>query len=168
MDHKVVAAVCAGLPGRGIAAFSFNFRGVGRSRGRYGNGVGERKDVAAALRFVASDAAVDASRLGLAGYSFGAGVACAVATPRRKVKALALISPWLEGEDWDRVRVWSGPRLLIWGSLDEFVIRGYERLARRMGIEGCQVIEMADHFWAGHEEELVERVSDFFAKALEV
>lgn len=90
MDNHVVVALCEALAERGATTLRFNFRGAGRSEGAHDNGRGEAADARAALaalRTRSRDAAVL-----LAGYSFGAMVACAVAA-EPGVAALALISP---------------------------------------------------------------------------
>ena len=48
MDNNVVEAVLEALWHRQFATLRFNFRGVGRSQGRYDGGIGEISDAAAA------------------------------------------------------------------------------------------------------------------------
>src|SRR5438094_7859543 len=72
MDNNVVWAVCQGLAAAGIASLRFNFRGVDRSEGAYAEGVDEVDDILGALAFLAAQPQIDADRVGLAGYSFGA------------------------------------------------------------------------------------------------
>src|SRR5207249_1044048 len=49
MDNSIVIATAGALRRRGIATLRFNFRGVGRSEGRYGQGIGELEDAIAAV-----------------------------------------------------------------------------------------------------------------------
>src|SRR5438876_1190475 len=77
MENNVVVAIADGLVRDGIAALRFNFRGVGISEGTYDGGAGEQDDARAAIQYARS--LVGISRVGLAGYSFGSGVAAAVA-----------------------------------------------------------------------------------------
>lgn len=60
MDNYVVSALCRGLVEQGIAALRFNFRGVGRSTGTYGEGKGEIEDARSALTYLASRPEIDA------------------------------------------------------------------------------------------------------------
>ncbi|MEW6034831.1 MAG: alpha/beta fold hydrolase [Chloroflexota bacterium] len=167
MHNNVVLALCCALARSGIAALRFNFRGVGRSGGSHGHGEGEEADVVAALDLVISGQGVDPERVGLAGYSFGAGVALPVALRDGRVKALALISPWPAAEEVERIQGWPQPKLLVWGDRDEFAARGLEAaFAKLKG--SYQVVPGADHFWRGHEDRLGETVSRFFASALGV
>jgi len=56
MDDGIVTTVAHSLQKAGIATLCFNFRGVGRSEGRHGGGVGEVDDVRAALDWLAEHA----------------------------------------------------------------------------------------------------------------
>ncbi|MFC1919272.1 alpha/beta hydrolase [Chloroflexota bacterium] len=164
MSNNVVMEVCAGLVRKGIAAFRFNFRGVGRSQGRYGQGVEEQKDAAAALDLVASNPAVESDRLGLAGYSFGSNVAFSVAIKNGRVGALALISPWLKDHEWNQLRDWPRPRFLIWGGRDEFVLKNMREVAENLSTSSSyEVVTGTDHFWWGYEGRMAESVAAFFA-----
>ncbi len=90
MDNHVVTAVAAALAARGATTLRFNFRGTGGSTGSYDGGNGEASDARAAVA-AAREAAPEA-KLVLAGYSFGAMIAAAIAgevTPA----ALVLVSP---------------------------------------------------------------------------
>lgn len=164
MDNNMVVAVCQALVSRSIAALRFNFRGVGRSLGRFGQGVGEREDVKAALDFLGARA----SRLGLAGYSFGAAVAIAVAPEEPRVRALAFISPPLFPPGLEPLKKVGEAKLFISGSADAFVPslqlqRSVEELPPPHELK---IILGADHFWWGYEEMVGRMVADFFAANL--
>ena len=91
MSNNVVFAIFQVLAQRSIAAFRFNFRGVGKSEGDFGEGITEQEDVKAALAFISTTPDIDQKRTGLAGYSFGAGVALPVALQDERVNLLALV-----------------------------------------------------------------------------
>ncbi len=165
MDNNVVLAVVRGAVARGIAALRFNFRGVGRSAGTFDGGRGEQDDVRAALACAAARPEVDAARLGLAGYSFGAVMAALAAEER--VRALALIAPPLTATDLgDRLTGFQGPLLLLAGEQDQFCpADALRRLADRCRAE-LALVPGVDHFWFGQERRVEERVSDFLARHL--
>ena len=73
LRNNVVRAVYRELARLSVAVLRFNFRGVGTSGGSHSGGVSEVKDVQAAIKFALSRPEVDPEKLGLAGYSFGAG-----------------------------------------------------------------------------------------------
>ena len=77
MYTPVPAALFAKAAELGMAAVRFNFRGVGRSTGLHDEGRGERLDVAAAVAHLRAQ--LPQGPIFLAGWSFGADVALAVA-----------------------------------------------------------------------------------------
>jgi alpha/beta superfamily hydrolase len=72
LHNKVVYRLARGLRRAGIAVLRFNYRGVGRSQGEYGNLEGEIEDARAALDWLR--ARYPALPHALAGFSFGARV----------------------------------------------------------------------------------------------
>jgi len=170
MHNNVVLAVCHALGRASMAAFRFNFRGVGRSGGVYDNGVGEQTDLVAALAYLESASGVDPSGIGLAGYSFSTGIALRVAPGHERVRALALISPFLAASDWEQLRSYRVPKLFLCGSHDDFI--SPEEVKRLSGglpePNRCEIIQGADHFWWGYEGEIAERVAAFFQAAFSV
>jgi alpha/beta superfamily hydrolase len=165
MHNYVVVAVCQALAEAGIASLRFNFRGVGRSEGEYGDGLGERADAAAALAYLRQLAAVDPDKVSIVGYSFGAAVALAAADERAAAVA-AISPPWL-GQDVPDLAV-RCPTLLISGEQDEIAPpASLSALATMIGPH-CQmsVVRGADHFWWGYEKELAQMVAQFFRECL--
>lgn len=166
MDNNVVIATCRALAQTFIPSLRFNFRGVGGSQGKHADGIGEQDDVTAALSFLSSMETVDQSRIGLCGYSFGAGVALQVAAREEQVKALALVSPILSRPS--PIERYVNPKLLLWGSQDlalpaANVKRFTEELPEPKQYE---VIPKADHFWWGYEHRAATLVAAFFADTL--
>lgn len=141
MRNNVVVAVRDTVIGLGCSALRFNFRGAGRSEGRFDEGVGETRDLAAALDFAGSRAVV-------VGYSFGSWVASRLLR-ERKVPCVLISPPTalfpfpsLEGFD-----TWS-----ITGSRDQFCdVKALEAVQER---ERITVVSGVDHFWFGSEDVL--------------
>lgn len=180
MSNNVVDAVCQALAQKGVAAFRFNFRGVGRSGGSHGRGQGEQDDLKAALDFIAAPKGIDAERLGVAGYSFGAAVVLAALPHLTQAKALGLISPPLPSvdipgvllptPDWDYVCSCATSKIIVGGAEDGFFpvqeLRSFvERLAPPKQVE---IIAGTDHFWWGRERQLAALIAGFFASNLGV
>jgi alpha/beta superfamily hydrolase len=167
MYNNVVSVICQALAQESIATLRFNFRGVGRSEGNHEEGVGEQDDVRAALDFLQSSDGVDKGRLGLAGYSFGTRVVMPVALQDSRVRAVALVSPFLDDADWQRVKTYGVPKLFICGSEDSFI--SPHKVKRLVGEAAapseCEVVFGADHFWCGFEGKIGRKVSDFFKAA---
>jgi len=86
MNNNVVYRVAKALEESGAAVLRFNFRGVGRSTGTYGDGIAEAEDVTTALDFMA--ARHPTLPLWLAGFSFGARVGLGVGIQDARVSKL--------------------------------------------------------------------------------
>jgi alpha/beta superfamily hydrolase len=165
MNNNVVVAVCQALADAGIAGLRFNYRGVGRSEGKYGDGLGERTDAAAALAYLRQLAQVEQDRVGIIGYSFGATVALMAADER--VAAVAAISTPSFGQGIPNLAI-RCPTLLISGEQDEIApAASLVTLAHIIGPQ-CQValIHGADHFWWGYEKQLAGVVTQSFRQYL--
>jgi len=168
MHNNVTYAVADALVKSGIAALLFNFRGVGRSGGRHGGGTAEQQDISAALGWLQGQPNVDKERLGLAGYSFGGGVALPVACADERVKCVALISPYFESSPISLLRGCAKPKLIIGGGHDDMVpvsdveLYGAEAAEPKV----CEIIKGADHFWGGYEGPMADKVASFFRSSL--
>ena len=168
MDNNVVCRLSEALTQASLVSFRFNFRGVGGSQGEFSHGIGEQADVEAALSFVSLAIGVDSERIGLAGYSAGAGFALPVGVQDARIKALAAVSPPLSMFDFECLRDCFKPKLLISGSRDDFT-RPEQFLEFCQSLSGpteCETIEGADHFWRGYESHLAAKVTAFLVKAL--
>lgn len=164
MENNVVLALARELVGRGIAALRFNFRGVGRSQGSFGEGVGEQADAEAALAYLAGRKEVDAGRLAVCGYSFGGMVALAVGCRHERVQAVAAVSPVvLPGMLCNYPR----PLFVIVGERDNLTPPGHilQEVPAEGGMCRVEVVPGADHFWWGHEDKL-SGVAAFLAEIL--
>jgi alpha/beta superfamily hydrolase len=162
MSSNVVFGICQALAEKNVAALRFNFRGVGKSGGEHGEGIGEQEDVRAALDFALATENIDKERIGLAGYSFGGMVALPVALRDERVKRLALVSPALAEGGWEELKRYDKPKFVIAGEEDFVIPQEYFlKMAAEMP-EEYQVIPKADHFWGGYEEKVAEKVSAFF------
>ena len=164
MWNNVVTAICQSLSSHSVAAFRFNFRGVGNSRGVFGKGIAEQQDVRAALAHMSSESRVDVNKIGLAGYSFGAGVALPVAFESKQVSLLALVSPALSSEGRALLETYRNPKFLIIGDNDNIIApEQFEQNVADYANPGqYRVVSGADHFWHGYEGELAREVTVFF------
>ncbi len=163
MMNNVVTAICEELNNNSIAAFRFNFRGVGNSQGSFGGGIIEQEDVKAALHHVSSESRIDIDRIGLAGYSFGGGVALPAAIHNERIKILALISPALEDSSWDQLIEYNNPKYVVFGDNDTVIpLEGFKLYMKKSNPGQYHLISRADHFWWGYEKELARQVVKFF------
>lgn len=156
MDNHVVTAIVGVLAGRGASTLRFNFRGTGRSGGSYDGGRGEADDARAAVA-AAREAAPGAALL-LAGYSFGAMIAAAIAHDVAPA-ALLLVSPPVGMGALPPIDA-ETPALVIAGDRDEIAPAPAVR-----GLAGgkCRavVVEGVDHGWWSGLDSLVHEIDTF-------
>ena len=168
MDNNVISSLCESLTQASLISLKFNFRGVGGSQGEFGQGIGEREDVEAAISFISTVNEVDSKRIGLAGYSAGAGFAFPVGFNDDRIRALAAVSPPLSMFDFGFLKGCPKPKLLISGSRDDLIptdrFLGFCRNLPEP--KECEIVERADHFWWGYESHLADKMAAFFTKVL--
>ena len=149
MDNPVVLAIAAACLDAGLATLRFNFRGVGGSGGAWDEGPGEQDDVRAALALL-RERLPPRGRLALAGYSFGAAMAAAVASAGERLAGLALVAPPLAArawEPWDPSGL-DGPWLVVAGSADAYCrTEALAALGGALPAATVTVIDGADHFF---------------------
>jgi alpha/beta superfamily hydrolase len=168
MDNNVVCSLFETLMQASFVSFRFNFRGVSGSQGEFGQGIGEQADVEAAISFISKVKQVDSARIGLAGYSAGAGFALPVGLKDTRIKALAAVSPAFDMFDFDFLKNCPKPKLLVSGSKDNFAPPDQFLEFCRSLTEPKQyeIIEGADHSWCGYESYLAAKVATFFTRVL--
>lgn len=167
MYNNVVSALFYVLPEKGMLTLRFNFRGVGGSQGKYEGGIGEKKDVNAAINYLKTLF----SRLKeviVVGYSFGAWVGLSAAAENDLAKAMVAIAPPLNSFNFDYLRKVKKPKYFIVGDSDElaplnsFLVLYEEIPAPKKYV----VLHGADHFCYGREQEIAKIVADIVADLL--
>jgi hypothetical protein len=162
MFNNVVGAILRACLDAGHAALRFNFRGVGASTGAYDGGNGEADDVRAAIDYLRSLPEIDAERVALAGYSFGAMVALRVASGRDDLSTVIAVSnPTKRGS---KVEIHLPmPALFLAGDRDEYcdgdLLTEYgDEIGPNVTVT---VFPGVDHFWWGSDDRLVEATATF-------
>ena len=153
MYNLVVESIVHVYNIKGYSTLKFNFRGVGGSFGSYSEGVGEQKDVLAALSFL-SEKGMD--RIDLAGYSFGAWVNAHVVQKDTVVNQMIMVSPPVGYMDFTSVSTMNCLEFVVTGSRDDIapadkikkMITSWNPNAR------FDVIDGADHFYGGYLNQL--------------
>jgi alpha/beta superfamily hydrolase len=153
LHNKVVYTVARALRGAGAATLRFNFRGVGNSAGRYDDGVGESADALAAV--AAARARWPGLPLVLAGFSFGAAVAIAVAA-RAQPDWLISVAPAVERVPLEGFVAPACPWLIVQGDADEVVAAATVRQWCGLHAGAARLVELAGvgHFFHGRLHEL--------------
>lgn len=119
MANKVVHILSDTFNELGVPTVRFNFRGVGRSAGRYDKGVGETDDLIAILQWVR--ARHPRSRLWLAGFSFGAYVAMRAMEKVADIDNLLLVAPPVTLFDFENLPDVDVPWMVVQGGKDEII-----------------------------------------------
>jgi alpha/beta superfamily hydrolase len=163
MRNSVVVWLARTLAERGWAALCVNFRGVGRSQGHYDEGQGETDDLVGGLNWLTAQRQVDAGRLAVVGYSFGARVAALAAARDERVRAYAAVALTQTGSEHVDLGRLTRPKFFIVGGRDdfgppEFLLPYVNTLPDPKTV---QIISGADHMLFGHEQAVAGRVADF-------
>lgn len=119
MNNKVVTTLSRTFVKMGITTLRFNFRGVGKSDGEYGEVVGEQDDLRAVIDWVLPQH--PDHTLWLAGFSFGSFIAASMANERDDVKQLVSIAPPVHHADFASLTNIHCPWLVVQGDQDEIV-----------------------------------------------
>lgn len=161
MDNNVVWTVGRAFAARHWTTLRFNFRGVGRSTGSYGDGLAEVADLAAALDFLKTRVP---GPYYVVGYSFGAFVVARAMLQGLAADGVLLIAPPIAFMELGFLPEVPALRLMVAGDRDELCplkdLRARLRESRGTPPE-LKVIEGADHFFGGAEEQLFQVLRDF-------
>jgi uncharacterized protein len=164
MDNRIVFHAAKAVSKSGFAALRFNFRGAGLSTGQFDQGIGEKEDVTAAIRWIENK--FPALPVVLVGYSFGAWVGLQVGCTERSVKAMIGVAAPLALYEFEFLAGNSKPTLYIAATRDEFCSQ--ENLARfecRLpSTSSLSRIEGADHFFSDQIEIVENLIADFLQR----
>jgi alpha/beta superfamily hydrolase len=160
MHNNVVRSVVHAYGELGYSTLRFNFRGVEGSEGQFENGVGEQEDVKAALAYMSG---IGKEAIDLAGYSFGAWVNALGLTKFQQARRLIMISPPVSSIDFCFLKYNPKIQLVIAGSRDEIAeYKTVEKMLPEWNEQAIlRVIQGADHFYSGYEEQLIDIIGEF-------
>jgi alpha/beta superfamily hydrolase len=164
MHNRVITTALESAHEEGFSTLRFNFRGVGDSGGSYGEGIGEMKDVGAAIEFLYSKQKDSRLPLILLGYSFGACTGIPVAIKDERVKGVVAISPPLDIYDFNFMKGCKKKKLIIVGDRDTWCSSSmlkdwYQQLEDPKYLA---LIQGADHFYSSQANLLVQPLRNFF------
>ncbi len=120
MNNKLVYTVYHIFKERGFSVLRFNFRGVGRSQGRFDNGMGELSDAAAALDWMQT-INPNAEFCWISGFSFGAWIAMQVLMRRPEIHSFIAVAPPANMFDFTFLAPCPSSGLIIHGARDDLV-----------------------------------------------
>ncbi len=155
MDDSRILAISKAAVAKGLNTLRFNFRGVGKSQGQFGQGLGEMQDTIAAMEFLRNQSHIDGSRIALLGYSFGGSMALAAAMDANPA-ALVTISAPIRSSEIDSAIVTEGiryvncPVYIVHGRDDDSVhYVEAEGIYAQLQVKEkyLRLINGANHFW---------------------
>src|SRR5262249_44748181 len=139
---------------RHVAALRFNFRGVGRSTGTYGEGRGELEDARSALEFLRPK--YSGVPLIAAGFSFGGRIALQLAVADERASKVLAAGLAVDLFDYSFVRHLRKPAAFIQSENDEYgaLDRVRELIAQLPAPRELFVVPSSDHLCTGRLKQL--------------
>jgi alpha/beta superfamily hydrolase len=171
MNNKVVYALYHVFAQHGFSVLRFNFRGVGRSQGKFDRGEGELSDAAAALDWLQTYN-VNASSCWIAGFSFGAWIGMQLLMRRPEISGFISIAPPANIYDFSFLAPCPSSGLVIQGDKDdvvphESVAKLIQKLSNQRDIKiDYKILKGANHFFSDHLDQLKDAVNDYLLKVL--
>jgi uncharacterized protein len=163
MHNPVVFHCARALRECGFATLRINFRGVGESTGRHGQGRDEVEDARAALDYLLSEVP-DAREILVAGYSFGAAVGLRFGCADARVQRLIAIGTPIAMIDPRVLSSCAKPMLLVHGDSDDIApLAALESALATdaMSPRELRVISGAGHFFEDRLDDLRAAIAGF-------
>ena len=171
MNNKVIYALFKTFQDRGFSVLRFNFRGVGRSQGKFDRGEGELSDAATALDWLQAHNP-NASGCWIAGFSFGAWISMQLLMRRPEISGFVSVSPPANMYDFGFLAPCPSSGLVLQGDSDdivppESVNKLVQKLSHQRDISiDYRVIQGANHFFHDRIDEMTTEVDDYLASML--
>ncbi len=172
MNNKIVYALYQSFMRRGFSVLRFNFRGVGRSQGKFDNGQGELSDAASALDWMQTYNP-NAGYCWISGFSFGAWIGMQMMMRRPEISGFISVAPPASIHDFSFLAPCPASGLIVHGDKDEMVpLTAVDKLAQKISAQKTitidyRIIEGADHFFAEYMDTLMGHVNDYLDQCLE-
>jgi len=164
MYNNVVSGVFNKLIKNDITCLRFNFRRVGKSTGSHSDGQGELSDVKTCIDFLIKEK--NHEKIIICGYSYGAAIGCSAINYSDKVIGYISISfPWDVMGSYYKTQSQSDKlKLFIQGNQDTVAL--YESFEENYKFyknpKIRKIIDGADHFYWGYEEQIVDEILRFY------
>ncbi len=169
MNNRVVYAMFQSFVKRGFSTLRFNFRGVGRSQGRFDNGQGELSDAATALDWMQTHNP-NAPTCWIGGFSFGAWVAMQLMMRRPEISGFISVAPPSNQYDFSFLAPCPASGMIVHGKTDAVVpVSSTDKLADKLSSQknieiDYRPVDGCDHFFSDHLETLVGHVENYLDK----
>jgi alpha/beta superfamily hydrolase len=166
MNHQIVYHLYYAFAHRNFSVIRFNFRGVGRSQGKFDRGEGELSDAAAALDWLQTWNP-NAPQCWIAGFSFGAWIGMQLLMRRPEIKGFISIAPPANMYDFSFLAPCPSSGIIVQGEADEVVTpSAVQKLVDKLRTQKHitihhDVIPGANHFFANELDLLMKSVDEY-------
>lgn len=161
MNNKVTYALYRAFCEEGFSVMRFNFRGVGKSEGRFDQGEGELTDTASAVDWLQTYNP-SASACWVAGFSFGAWIAMQLLMRRPEIDGFISISPPANMYDFSFLAPCPVAGKIIQGTKDDIVPKDcVDSLVQKLKAQTSvpieyETVEGADHFYTNRLSAMID------------
>jgi len=166
MNNKVVYSIYQSFVARGFSTLRFNFRGVGRSQGKFDEGEGELSDAASALDWLQMYNP-NAPFCWVGGFSFGSWISMQLLMRRPEIVGFLSVAPPASDYDFTFLAPCPSSGLMLQGENDEnippdSVKKLVEKLSAQRAIEiQYTLVPGANHFFAGKIDEMMMAIDNY-------
>ena len=169
MNNKVVYNTYHTFLKNGFSVCRFNFRGVGRSEGKFENGLGELADAAAALDYVQRNNP-NSNESWVIGFSFGALICMQLLMRRPEIFRFIAISPQPNIFDFNFLAPCPTSGLVVYGNNDQLVPKeSIEQLKVKLVNQKNITVEFkeldnANHSFSNKNDEFNDALNNYIKK----
>jgi len=150
MNNPIVLELYNIFDALGFSTFRFNFRGVGKSEGKFDNGLGELADAAAALDWVQRQNP-NTNQCWVSGFSFGAVICMQLLMRRPEITRFVSVSPQPNLYDFNFLAPCPASGLIVHGKKDEIApLDDVQKLAQKLQAQKNITVEYEEVSGANH------------------
>ena len=150
MNNPIIMELYNIFDALGFSTFRFNFRGVGKSEGKFDNGLGELADAAAALDWVQRQNP-NTNQCWVGGFSFGAVICMQLLMRRPEITRFVSVSPQPNLYDFNFLAPCPASGLIVHGKKDEIApLDDVQKLAQKLQAQKNITVEYEEVSGANH------------------
>ena len=150
MNNPIVMELYNIFDALGFSTFRFNFRGVGKSEGKFDNGLGELADAAAALDWVQRQNP-NTNQCWVSGFSFGAVICMQLLMRRPEITRFVSVSPQPNLYDFNFLAPCPASGIIVHGKKDEIApLDDVQKLAQKLQAQKNITVEYEEVSGANH------------------
>ena len=150
MNNPIVMELYNIFDALGFSTFRFNFRGVGKSEGKFDNGLGELADAAASLDWVQRQNP-NTNQCWVSGFSFGAVICMQLLMRRPEITRFVSVSPQPNLYDFNFLAPCPASGLIVHGKKDEIApLDDVQKLAQKLQAQKNITVEYEEISGANH------------------